>query len=289
MKEMNISDEMLSRFLEGRIDAYEDMRLLQAMEEEGLSLDNIAAIGEAAKLADKQPYMKPDMENAEEHIKAALKDNAPNNVFMDRRKSRMRVVWALAASAALVLVVSLFVLFRPDGSDQNFVQNGADSTVVTTTQPQQEKNQAQTTAPSDNVPAKPQKSSNASEETAAAEETIHITQVMDKQYAQTQTVNSLKVIKPSKDAYRVLCKNLEKTLNFEWLATNVQSLKFTITDSKGKTVAEISEKTIDHYSLKYSDVYPEKNLTWSLSVVFQDGSREARNGQIRIDYSKPNE
>lgn len=292
MKETNISDEMLSRFLEGRTDADEDMRLLQAMEEEGISLDDIAAIGEAAKMADKQPYMKPDLENAEEHIKAALKDNAQNTVFMDRRKSRMRVVWAIAASAAIVIAVALFVLFRPDSNDQNFAQQEKqriETEVKTENQGSKTTNKTEQTDKN----RKNNMSSNTDTESVQSEpEDVQpapiIPQKIEKNYAKTQIANSLKVIKPSKDAYRVLCKNLEKSLNFEWTATNVQNLHFTVANSQGKVLAELSDKSVTHYALPYSKIYPERQLRWTLKVVFEDGTSESRSGIINIDYELNN-
>ncbi len=285
MKEMNISDELLSRFLEGTTDEDEETRLLQALEAEDLSLADLAAIEEAAKLADKKPLVNPDPTKAEKQICASLNSNTPQSpiIFRNKRKSRMRVVMAMAASLALVVAVALFVLFRPDSKDPKVVKNDTDSTAVISTQPKAEKNLAQS-APQQKNTTYPQEVNAEDNETAEPKEVTHTSQTLEKQYARTQTTNSLTVTKPGKDNYRVLCKNLEKTLNFEWTATNAQTLHFVVKDSDGKTIAETKEAASNRYVLKYSDIYPEKRLNWSLTAIFKDGTQDKRGGQIQIDY-----
>lgn len=285
MKEMNISDELLSKFLEGMTDEVEDTRLLQVMEDDNLSDEDLVAIAEAAKLADAVPQQAPNLDLAKKQIVESLRNDDEVETVPTIKRSMTRMIWALAASAAIVIAVALFILFRPDDPGQNFAQTGTDSTAVTTTQPQQEKNLAQTTAPSDNAPAIQQKSSNTSEETVAPEETIHTSQVMEKQYAKTQIANNLTVIKPNKDNYRILCKNLEKSLNFEWTATNVQNLHFTVSNAQGKVLAELLDKSATQYALTYSKIYPERQLNWTLKIVFEDGTSVSRHGKVNVDYN----
>ena len=285
MKEKNISDELLSKFLEGMTDEVEDTRLLQVMEDDNLSDEDLVAIAEAAKLADAVPQQAPNLDLAKKQIVESLRNDDEVETVPTIKRSMTRMIWALAASAAIVIAVALFILFRPDDPGQNFAQTGTDSTAVTTTQPQQEKNLAQTTAPSDNAPAIQQKNSNTSEETVAPEETIHTSQVMEKQYAKTQIANNLTVIKPNKDNYRILCKNLEKSLNFEWTATNVQNLHFTVSNAQGKVLAELLDKSATQYALTYSKIYPERQLNWTLKIVFEDGTSVSRHGKVNVDYN----
>ena len=117
MKEMNISDELLSKFLEGKTDDAEDARLLQAMEAEDL-----AAIAEAAKLADTVPQQTPNLILAKKQIEDSLKDKEIVENITTIQRSKARVYWAVAASIAVLLAVALFFLFRPERSDQNFAQ-----------------------------------------------------------------------------------------------------------------------------------------------------------------------
>lgn len=295
MKETNISDEMLSMFLEGRTDESEDTRLLQAMEEDGITADDLAAIAEAAKLADKQPYAKPDLKKAQEQIGTALNGNAPNTVFLDRRKSRMRIMWATAASVTIVLAVALFFLFRPDSNDQKFAQQEKNR-VEEVSKEKGKKSQTigETATDKAEKARNGEKSSTKDAESVQSEpedvQNVPITpQKVEKNYAKTQTGNSLTVTKPNKDNYRVLCKNLEKSLNFEWTATNVQNLHFTVTTAQGKVLAELYDKSATHYALLYSKIYPERQLKWTLKVVFEDGTTETRTGQVQIDYNYQNE
>ena len=286
MKETNISDDMLAKFLEGKADEMEDARLLQDMEGEDLSLEDLAAIEEAVKLVDNKSLVSPDLVKAEEQIRATLNSNTQQSsiIIMNKRKSRMRLVWAMAASLALVMAVALFVLFRPDSTDQQFVKIDTDSTAVITTQPKTEKNLAQSTAQQKNTTNTPQSANEADNETAKPTEVTYTSQTLEKQYAHTQTANNLTVTKPGKENYNVLCKNLEQSLNFEWESDNVQSLHFTVKNAQGKTIADLSDKTAKRYSLKYRDIYPDRKLNWNLTVTFADGTQQIRSGQIQIDY-----
>lgn len=290
MKEMNISDELLSKFLEGRTDGAEDVRLLQALDAEDLSMEDLAAIVEAVKLVDVEPQQTPDFAKAEEQVKTVLdsiaRETIPN--VTDRRKSRQRIAWTIAASFAAVLAVALFFLFRPDHNDNNLAQQEKqriESEAKTQSQsPETTSEQEQSDMIRKNdIPSNKSTEDIQSEPTVAQEE-IYSSQKLEKNYASTQIANSLTVTKPSKDDYRVLCKNLEKNLLFEWSATNVQKLHFTVTDSKGKTIAETKDITANQASLKYGGVYPEQKLTWRLIVVFKDGTQDMRSGQVQIDY-----
>lgn len=291
MKEMNISDELLSKFLEGRTDGAEDVRLLQELDAEDISLEDLAAIAEAAKLVDVEPQKTPDLTKAEDQVKAVLDSSARETMpyVTDRRRSRQRIVWATAASVAVVLAVALFFLFRPERSDNNLAQQEKER--VETESKTQGQNQETTvkTEQTDKTRQNDMPSKNDAEgvqpEPTNAQPEECTTQMMEKQYAQKAQASSLTVVKPNKDNYRVLCKNLEKTLDFEWSAMNVQTLHFEVKDPKGKTVAETRDVSTRHYELKYQDIQPEKKLTWALVVVFKDGTQEKRTGQIQIDYN----
>lgn len=289
MKEMNISDETLSRFLEGRTDADEDMRLLQAMEADGMSLDDIAAIAEAAKLADTAPQQAPNLDLARQQIAESLRNEDKIETIPTLKRSKTRVALALAASVAIVIAVALFFLFRPDSNDQNFAQQekGCLETDVKT-----EKQESETTDKTEQTDKNRMNNRSSDIETednhSEPEElqpALITPQKVEKNYAKTQMANSLTVTKPNKDNYRILCKNLEKSLDFEWTATNVQNLHFTVANAQGKVLAELSDKSATQYALTYSKIYPERQLNWTLKIVFEDGTSENRNGKINVDYN----
>ena len=291
MSEKHISEELWMRFLEGNVSEEENERLMRLISEDDALLEEYLSVNESMKRIDSRPLAKPDLDLAQKQIGEALKagDAQKENVAMLPRRSNIRKYIAMAAAAALLIGVALFFLFRPDHNDNNLAQQ--EKQRVETEAKTQDLSPEITTEPSqtnrtrkNDMPSKSDTEGVQPEPTAVQEE-MYSSQKLEKHYAGTQTANTLTVTKPGKDSYRVLCKNLEKTLNFEWTAANVQSLHFLVKDSKGKTVAETKSVTDNHYSLKYSDIYPERNLTWSLVVVFKDGSQEKRNGQIQIDYN----
>ena len=290
MKEMNISDELLSKFLEGMTDEVEEARLLQAVEDDGLSAEDLAAIAEAAKLADTAPKQAPNLDLAKKQIAESLRNEDKVKTISTLKSPKARVMWAMAASVAIVLAVALFFLFRPDSSDQNFAQQN-DNRVEEVAKEQESKSKPDretATDKTEKVRHNEKLSTNTTENVQSEPDELQsapiMSQKLEKNYAKTQTANSLTVTKPNKDNYRVLCKNLEKTLTFEWSATNVQKLHFTITNAQGKVLAELTDKTTIHYALVYNKIYPERQLKWKLEAVFEDGTSESRSGQIQIDY-----
>ena len=285
MKEMNISDELLSKFLEGKTDDAEDARLLQAMEAEDL-----AAIAEAAKLADTVPQQTPNLILAKKQIEDSLKDKEIVENITTIQRSKARVYWAVAASIAVLLAVALFFLFRPERSDQNFAQqeNNRIEEVSNDQENKSKTTRETSTDKTDKVRHGEITPTNDTEGTLLEPTDIQsepiTSQKLEKNYAATKTANCLTVTKPGKNDYRVLCKNLEKSLQFEWSANNVQKLYFAVTDAHGKKVADANDNAISQYSLKYKEIYPEKQLSWTLSVTYEDGTKQSCSGQIQIDY-----
>lgn len=293
MSKIYISDELLSKFMEGKTNEEENSLIFQSMNEDVALLEEMSAIGEAARLVDTQPVENPNLKKAEEQINAVLGDETNTKevtVIPNLLKSRLRIVWAAAASVALVVAVALFILLKPVSHEQHFAKNNEDSTVVVTPEQTTESMMAQTTnkqkvAVSEEQPVE----NNVDIEVAPAQEKVYSAQKLEKQYASTQIAHDLTVVRPNKSNYSVLCKNLEKTLYFEWETDNVQSLHLTVKNAQGQTVAEQSDKTAKQYLLKYKDVYPNQKLYWSLTVKFADGTQQVRSGQIQIDYRLTNE
>lgn len=288
MKEINISDEMLSKFMEGRTDEVEEARLLQAMEEDGFTAEDLAAIAEAAKLADAAPNQAPNLDLAKRQIAESLRNEDKVKTIPTFKSPKTRVMWAMAASVAIILAVALFILFRPDSNEQNFAQQD-ESRVETEVKTEKQESETTDKTGLTDKNRKDNISSNTDTEVVQPEqEEVQSTpitpQKLEKNYAKTQIANSLTVTKPNKDNYRVLCKNLEKTLIFEWSVTNVQKLHFTVTDAQGKVLAELTDKTTTHYALVYNKIYPERQLKWKVEAVFEDGTSESKSGQIQIDY-----
>lgn len=288
MKEINISDEMLSKFMEGRTDEVEEARLLQAMEEDGFTAEDLAAIAEAAKLADAAPNQAPNLDLAKRQIAESLRNEDKVKTIPTFKSPKARVMWAMAASVAIILAVALFFLFRPDSNEQNFAQQD-ESRVETEVKTEKQESETTSKTKLTDKNRKNNITSNTDIENVQSEPKVVQSapiapQNIEKNYTTTKTVNSLKVTKPNKDHYRVLCKNLEKSLNYEWEATNVRQLHFWVTNAQGQKVADVTDKTLSQYPLKYKDIYPQKQLKWTLEILFEDGTCESRSGQIQIDY-----
>lgn len=292
MSNIYISDELLSKFMEGKTSEKENSLIFQSMNEDVALLEEMTAIGEAAQLADTQPVVNPNLKRAEEQIKSVLSAGEQKMVSVapSIRKSRMKVIWAAAASIVCVVAVALFFLLKHDSPEQHFAQNGEDSTVVAKPKLTTEPMVTQTTQKQkETVSEEQSEENNADNEAVSAQEKVYSAQKLEKQYASTQIANNLTIVRPSKSNYSVLCKNLEKTFYFEWETDNVQSLHFIVKNEQNQTVVEQSDKTAKQYLLKYKDVYPNQILYWSLTVKFTDGTQQTRSGQIQIDYSLTNE
>lgn len=291
MSEMHISEELWMRFLDGNVSEEENERLMRLLAEDDELLAEYLTVSESLKRVDSKPLASPDLELAQKRISEVENAGGTENeheVILPRR-SNFRKYSAMAAAAAFVIGVALFFLFRPDSNDNNLAQQ--EKKRVEMEKKTQGQNQETTvkTEQTDKTRQNDMPSKNDAEgvqpEPTNAQPEECTTQMMEKQYAQKAQANSLTVTKPNKNDYRVLCKNLEKTLDFEWSAMNVQTLHFEVKDPKGKTVAETRDVSTRHYELKYQDIQPEKKLTWALEVVFKDGAQEKRTGQVQIDYN----
>ena len=285
MKETDISEELWFKFLEGRTNEEETERITRLMAEDDELMAEFMAMREAMQMTDAEPCKTPDFDLAKEQISQVLhkESTEENKVIMLPRRSNIRKYFAVAAVAALLIGVALFFLFRPDHSDNNLARQEQKKVGSVEKVQSQKSETAEGTQHNENSSKKNVENDQPASSDASSDS--YTTQKIEKNYATTQEANSLTVTKPNKDNYRVLCKNLEKTLNFEWSATNVKTLHFTVKDSKGKTIAESKDVAANQFSLKYGEIHPEKKLTWSLVVVFKDGSQEKRGGQIQIDYN----
>ena len=286
MKDSNISDDLLSRFLEGKMTEAEEAEMLRQLDMSNAFPEELAAIAEAAKRTDTQPLVKPDFEKAKAQISEELRkkeQSIPTIAAANTRPSHKRIYWAVAASLALLVAAVLFFLLRPEADNQHFAQNATDSTATERTQPADNSSLAQS-KPSQTNSADEQINVHDPQSSSAETPQYYNTQVKERHYATEQSANTLTVTKPNKSPYRVLCKNLDKTLDFEWAASNVKSLQLTVRDGQGKVLDDFTDKTTNHFTLKYQDLYPERIVNWNLTVTFTDGTQATRNGQIQIDY-----
>ena len=294
MKKLNISDELFSRFVDGKTTPEEDEQITQLMAEDPELMDEFIAISKASQLADHTPLNEPNVAEAQQQIAATLQNRQLNASRTNRPNPflRKRFYWA-AAAIALVLIASTFVVLlhhSPTPQSPLAKQQGSSST-----SPQEQTEQqpilsdtnssseyGSTMPPSQNTGSDTRTSPAAPNEPSA--EDFQIGKFEEKHYADMQVVNYLNMVKPNKSSYSISWTNPDRLFVFEWHATNVETLHFTVTDSKGKTVAETKDITANQFSLKYGDIYPEQKFLWRLVVVFKDGTQDMRNGQVQINY-----
>lgn len=299
MKELNISEELFSRFLDGRTSEEENEQIHQLLAENPELMDEFTAIAKASQLVDHEPLRKPNLEVAAQSIRSVLPESQADkpNVSTNRRRSIRIFTMAAAAVAAILLASTIYLLLRPTNPQNTLVQDnksGNDSTLI---QPQMEQTYIAQNETSESVISEATSSSVENETTTATitnttetpsstpSNEYYSSQVEERHYATTQETNSLNVVKPNKSNYLVLCKNLDKTFVFEWNACNVQKLHFTVKDASNKVIAEITDTNTKRYELSYRKVYPEKQLIWKLAVTYKDGSKDEQSGQINIDYN----
>lgn len=298
MKELNISEELFSRFLDGRTSEEENEQILQLLAENPELMDEFTAIAKASQLVDHEPLRKPNLEVAAQSIRSVLPESQADkpNVSTNRRRSIRIFTMAAAAVAAILLASTIYLLLRPTNPQNTLVQDNKSETDSTLIQPKVEQTYIAQNEISESVISEATSSTVENETSTAKTNTTetpsskpsneyYSTQVEERHYAATQETNNLNVVKPNKSNYLVLCKNLDKAFVFEWNASNVQKLHFTVKDASNKVIAEVTNNDTKRYELSYRKIYPEKQLTWKISVIYKDGSKDEQSGQINIDYN----
>lgn len=302
MKELNISEELFSRFLDGRTSEEENEQILQLLAENPELMDEFTAITKASQLVDHEPLRKPNLEVAAQSIRSVLPESQADkpNVSTNRRRSIRIFTMAAAAVAAILLASTIYLLLRSTNPQNTLVQDNKSETDSTLIQPKVEQTYIAQNETSESVISEVTSSTVEDETSTAATTTTetpsstpsneyYSTQVEERHYASTQEANSLSITKPNKSNYLVLCKNLDNAFVFEWNASNVQKLHFTVKDASNKVVAEVTNSDTKRYELSYRKIYPEKQLTWKLAVTYKDGSKDEQSGQVNIDYDVNNQ
>lgn len=299
MNKLNISDELFAKYLDGTASEEENEQILKLLAEDPELLEEFTAIAEASKLTDHEPLATPNLEKASRQIKANLPaTQASDTAVANNRKRHIRLyITAAAAVAAILLASTIYLLLRPTPNDSFLAHQEETATdTLATTQTKNEILIAENEKPQqhDNMAADEAQQTETETETNSSSASSPVNEYHtglseEKHYASKAEANSLTMVKPAKTSYAILCKNLDKSFVFEWTATNVQSLRLSIKNLQGKTIAETTDKEAFRYELPYRSVYPEKQLSWSLVVNYEDNTQEQRNGQIQIDYNLNNQ
>lgn len=296
MKRLNISDELFSRFIDGKTSETEEKQLLKEIAENPEMMEEFIAISKGSSLTDQKPFQNPNFVTAKQNIKNSLSAEKFSNVnpFVNHKR-RFRILVTAAATIAIVLITSMiYLLMRPVVDQNTFVQDAA---MIDSTYTQAEenyiymaKNEVSDSTALKLISKTSESELNTPNEVGEAlSEESYIVQREELYYAAAQEANNLSVVKPNKGDYSILCKNLDRSFLFEWKASNVQKIHFKVVNSQGKTIAEVTDPSVKCYELIYRSVYPESQLNWTLSVTYKDNTQDIQKGKINIDYNVKNQ
>lgn len=296
MKRLNISDELFSRFIDGKTSETEEKQLLKEIAENPEMMEEFIAISKGSRLTDQKPFRNPNFVTAKQNIKNSLSAEKSSNVnpFVNRKR-RFRILATAAATIAIVLITSMiYLLMRPVVDQNTFAQDAA---MIDSTYTQAEenyihmaKNEVSDSTALKSISKTSESELNTQNEVGEAlSEESYIVQREELYYAAAQETNKLSVVKPNKGDYSILCKNLDRSFLFEWTASNVQKIHFKVVNSQGKTIAEVTDPSVRYYELTYRSIYPESKLNWVLSVTYKDNAQDIQKGKINIDYNVKNE
>ena len=99
MKELNISEELFSRFLDGRTSEEENEQILQLLAENPELMDEFTAIAKASQLVDHEPLRKPNLEVAAQSIRSVLPESQADNPNVTTKRRRSIRIFTMAAAA----------------------------------------------------------------------------------------------------------------------------------------------------------------------------------------------
>ena len=115
MNERNISDELLSKFMEGTTTEAENEQIFRQLKDDHSLATNLASMIEATKLTDKTSHLQPDMDRAKQQIAAEIDHikGRGKKLVLFQNIMNTRTLWVVASVAVVLLLVILgSVVFR---------------------------------------------------------------------------------------------------------------------------------------------------------------------------------
>ena len=208
MKRLNISDELFSRFIDGKTSETEEKQLLKEIAENPEMMEEFIAISKGSSLTDQKPFQNPNFVTAKQNIKNSLSAEKFSNVnpFVNRKR-RFRILVTAAATIAIVLITSMiYLLMRPVVDQNTFVQDAA---MIDSTYTQAEenyiymaKNEVSDSTALKLISKTSESELNTPNEVGEAlSEESYIVQREELYYAAAQEANNLSVVKPNKGDY----------------------------------------------------------------------------------------
>lgn len=278
-----ISDELLSKFLEGKTTEEENEKISAYCDAHGETIEELLMMRQAASMADKNSDFVIDEVKALHFVEQTLQTHS-------RKKRVTLAVWiSVAAAMAILIVVGTFLFFSNENSTlighetqphQTVAEDSTDKSNATLTD-----TSLMQTHRTDRVELsqeEPQLSENKSSEEGRTPLSVEIS---EKSTAAVQSAeNAFSMVKPNKTPYRLVCKNLDKSFLFQWEAVNAKKVEFTLRNDQQRVIVEKKELTSNSYSLLFRDVAAYSVLYWKVKIVFEDNSTTQKTGRIEIKY-----
>jgi len=272
-------DHLLAKFLDGKTNIAETEQVLAYLNENNENLEDFMNIRSAAQIETECPVeidFEERLNTVKQHIATSNKKATRNKFYL---------ITTLAAAA--ITVGAVFVVFfntvnkeyRPVAHQETYEE-------IKQTISQEEINEE--TFPT-NLNNKEFASNDAQEKKESKttttpvdkeEETEVQVQIQHKNTAKKSEENLFEIIKPAKTPYIILCKNLEKTFDFQW-NTNAEKIEITLKDKTGKILLnkEVSQNT---WSIKYADYIKYEDIHWELKAIFEDEETAVKRGILTL-------
>ncbi len=278
-----ISDELLSKFLEGKTTEEENEKISAYCDAHGETIEELLIMRQAATMADKQSDYTIDEDKALHFVEQTLQTHS-------RKKRVSLAVWiSVAAAMAILIIVSAFLFFSnenvplmADKTQPSQIVVGDSTDEFDTTKTETSVKQSSHTDEKELWSEEPQLSDN--NLPAERGEPLHV-EVLEKSTATTQSAaNNFTMLKPSKTPYRIICKNLDKSFVFQWETVNAKKIEFILMNDQHKVIVEKKELNLNSFSLMFRDVAVYSVLYWKVKIVFEDNTTTQKTGRIDIQY-----
>jgi len=278
---INISEQLLAKFLDGKTDAMETEHVLAYLNKNNENLEDFMNI-RSATLIDSEPPIEIDLTERLDVVKQHItSSNKKTN------KNRFYLITSVAAAAMVAGIVFLFIfigskkdnyLATDPKIDKEEIQDVSQDTIderIVPIHPNHDKKELANHEPREkNEPIVTHTPEDNEEETE-----IQV-QVQHRNTAKKSEANLFEMIKPTKPLHAILCKNLDKTFDFQW-DTNAEKIEVTLKDRTDKILLT-QEVTQNVLSIKYADYIKYKNIHWELKATFKDGKTEEKNGVLQL-------
>ena len=278
-KHINISDQLLAKFLDGKTNAFETERVLSYLNENKENLNDFLNIRSATQI-DAECPIEIDFDERLNVVKQHIKTSTATK---KTQRKRIYLMSVLSLAAMITGVVCVFTFgnleketpFTPTFVNQQDIQPDSINKQISPINQNDYQDEI-----ADNEPkSRPEP---IEKQTPAPEnkEVEHIVKTEYKNTATQSEANFFEVIRPPKTPYRILCKNLDKTFDFQW-NTNAEKIEATLKDKNGNTLL-IKDVTQGELIFKYADYIKYQEIFWAFKATFSDGTTEEKQGVLHL-------